>query len=554
MTDRSIPDAARAAPPRLILRRPVIGQTALNLIVAVYVLAMLNAGFWHRMGLVFGESPLQFALFSVVILALTVLTLEFFGPGRLQRPVAAVLILMAAGANYYEQTFGVLIDREMVRNVMETTVTESRHLITAAAIRAIMLTGVLPAALLFWPRVVRVGHWHQTWRWPLGVGLSLAIVAGGLFADFKTFSAVLRERQDLMASYQPGATIGAVVRYAKQQWKAEAAVLQPVAADAVPGPYLAAADKPVLLVLFAGETARAQNFGLNGYARQTTPGLAERAVINFPDVTACGTSTAVSLPCMFSPLSQADYSRDGFMSRENLLDVLVRAGFAVRWVDNNTGDQQIARRTGWERVDAALDPKACAVECTDAVFLPLIQTALDTITQDTVLVLHMIGNHGPAYSLRYDRDRATFLPDCQSAAFADCTEAEIVNAYDNALLETDHVLSRTIDLLSASDRALTAMLYLSDHGESLGEGGLYLHAAPRFMAPETQTKVPMVLWMDQRFQTALGLDEACLRDAAQRPASQDNLFHSVLGLLDVTTAARDPALDLGGACRTGTTG
>lgn len=536
------------------LPRPVIGHTALNLIVSAYILAMLNTGFWRHMGEIFGDTPLQYALFTLSIFALTMLTLEFFGPGRLQRPIAALLILVSASANHFEQSMGILIDREMVRNIFETTVTESRHLVTPGALRAIILTGVLPAALVFWPRVARVGRWHQLWRWPLGVTLCLAVLVGGLFSDFKTFSAVLRERKELLAAYQPGATIGAVARYGKQQWKSGRVELRPVATDARPGPLLAAAQKPVLLVLFAGETARAQNFGLNGYDRQTTPGLAERGVINFPDVASCGTSTAVSLPCMFSPLAQADYSRDGFLSQENLLDVLARAGFATRWIDNNTGDQQIAARTGWDRVDATLDPAACAVECTDEVFLPVIESTLAGITQNTVLVLHMIGNHGPAYYLRYPRERAQFTPDCQSVEFADCTLPEIVNAYDNGMLETDHVLSRSIDMLANSDKALTAMLYLSDHGESLGEGGLYLHAAPLFMAPETQTRVPMVLWLGEGFRDALGLDMDCLRARAQEPASQDNLFHSVLGLLDISTKARDPALDRVGTCRMAQTG
>ncbi len=549
MTDQTLSPALR-----LRLRRPVIGQTALTLIVAAYVLAVLNAGFWARTIAVFGDRPLQFALFSAAIFALTVLTLELFGPGRLQRPVAAVLILMAAAASHSERSFGVLIDRELVRSVLETTMAESRHLITAEAMLRIALTGLVPSALLFWPRVSRVGRWHQLWRWPLGVVLSFSVLVAGLFADFKTFSAVLRERQDLMASYQPGATIAALAKYGKQQWKAEAGTLRAVGTDARPGPHLAAAGKPVLLVLFAGETARAQNWGLNGHDRDTTPGLAARDVINFADVGSCGTSTAVSLPCMFSPLTQATYARDVFLGQENLLDVLDRAGFEVRWIDNNTGDQHIAARTGWEMVDAALAPAACAVECTDEAFLPVIERTLAGMTRNTVLVLHMIGNHGPAYHLRYPRDRAAFLPDCQSAEFARCSGEEIVNAYDNAILETDHVLSRTIDLLAASDRALTAMLYVSDHGESLGEGGLYLHAAPMFMAPETQTKVPMVLWLAPDFRKAMGLDAACLRDAATRPTSHDMLFSSVLGLLDVATGARDPALDLAAACREGVAG
>lgn len=531
------------------LPRPVLGHTTLNLIVASYIMAILNSGFWDRVTEIFHGSVMQTVLFGGAIWALTLLTLEFLGPWRLQRPMAAALILIAAGAQYFQQTYGVLIDREMVRNVFETTLTESRHLISLDAILQIGLTGALPAALVFWPRVRRLRPLHQIWRWPVSVVLSFALLVAALFSDYKAFSAVLRERHDLMTAYQPGATVTALVRFTREQWKSAAPDVRPLGTDARPGPALAAADKPVLLVIFAGETTRAQNFGLNGYARDTTPELRARGVINFADVTACGTSTAVSLPCMFSRLPQADYSRDGFLGEENLLDVLAHAGLAVEWHDNNTGDQKIATRTGWARVDATLAPEACTGECTDEVFLPLIENTLATITKDTVLVLHMIGSHGPAYHLRYPPERARFQPECPTAKFSDCTVEAIVNTYDNTILETDYVLSRTIDMLAASDRVLPGMIYLSDHGESLGEDGLFLHAAPGFMAPQVQTKVPFVLWLDQDFSRAMALDEGCLRTAATRPVSQDNLFHSVLGLLDVTTAAKDSALDLTEGCK-----
>jgi lipid A ethanolaminephosphotransferase len=534
---------------RARLARPLVSHLTLNLIVAAYIFAALNLGFWSRMVAAFHGNPLQIGIFGLAIFGLTLFTLELLGPGRLQRPVAALLILMAAGASYYERTFGVLIDREMIRNVFETTVTESRHLVTLSAVVRIGLTGVLPAALVFWPQVRRVTRWHHVWRWPVGVGLSLAVVVGGLFTDYKAFSAVLRERKEVMASYQPGATIAALVKFGKEQFAGGDPVARVIAPDAAPGPHLAAAEKPVLLILFAGETARAQNFGLNGYERDTTPGLAQRKVINFPDVSSCGTSTAVSLPCMFSPLAQADYSRTEFLSRENLLDVLARAGFDVQWLDNNTGDQRIADRIGWQRVDAALAPDACTVECTDEAFLPVIERTAATMTRNTVLVLHMIGNHGPAYYLRYPEARAVFTPDCRTAEFAECEVESIVNAYDNAMLEIDHVLSATIDMLAAADRVLPAMVYLSDHGESLGESGIFLHAAPMFMAPEVQTKVPMVMWMGEGFRDAMKFDEGCLRDVAGRPASHDNLFHTVLGLVDVATGARDAALDLTATCR-----
>jgi lipid A ethanolaminephosphotransferase len=535
--------------PRMMLWRPTLSHLWLNMVVAGYMLAVLNAGFWERLLGIFSGKPLQVAAFGLASFALTVLMLEFFGLSRLQKPVAALLIVIAAASSYFEQVFGVLIDREMIRNVMETTPTEAGHLVTLSAVLNIGLLGVLPAALVFWPHVRRVSGVHHLWRWPLGVATCFGLVAGGLMMDFKAFSAVLRERHDLMGSYQPGATVTAIFKFGKEQFASAMPEAQPIATDARRGAYLASADKPVLLVFFAGETARAQNFGLNGYARDTTPGLRDRGVINYPDVSSCGTSTAVSLPCMFSALPKAEYSREKFLSQFTLLDVIERVGFDAQWFENNAGEYDIAARTGVSRVDATLDPAACEIECTDEIFLPIIENTLATITSDTVLVLHMIGNHGPAYYLRYPPERAPFQPDCPTAEFAKCAVEQVVNSYDNAIYETDYVLSRSIDMLQASDRAYSAVIFLSDHGESLGENGLYLHAAPMFMAPEMQTKVPMVMWLSDSYSRVMGIDTACLMETAQRPASQDNVFHTVLGLLDIQTDTRQPALDLTEGCR-----
>lgn len=537
------------SPRRFSLPRPVLPHSLLNLIVASYIMVALNGGFWSRLADQFPAAPLKAGLFGLAVWALTFLLLELLGPGRAQKPVAAALIMVAASAHYYEQSFGILIDREVMRAIFETTLTESGHMVTPDMILTIGLTGVLPAALVFWPRVRRVGPWHQLWRWPLGVVLPALLCIAVLFSFYKDYSAMLRERHDLMGAYQPGAALSASVRYAREEWKSADPVAAPVGRDAAAGPLLAAAEKPVLLVLYVGETARAANFGLDGYARDTTPELRKRDVINFTDVTSCGTSTAVSVPCMFSPLAKADYSHTGFLSHENLLDVLDHAGVKTLWADNNTGDQRVAARTGWNRVDATLTPEACTRECTDEVFLPLIRKTAAEMTGNTVLVLHMIGSHGPAYHLRYPEGAATFTPDCQTSQFSDCTGEQIVNAYDNSIMETDRVLSASIDLLAGQERVIPALLYVSDHGESLGENGLYLHAAPDFMAPPEQTRVPMVLWLSAPFRAAMGLDAGCMAQVARQPASHDNYFHTVLGLMDIQTGARDAALDLTATCR-----
>lgn len=531
--------------------QPTLTPAGLNLIVATYMMVAFNAAFWGHLLRLFEGAPMNIACFGVAVWMLTFFTLSLVSLPLLHRPLAAGLILLAAAAAWYQDHLGAVIDKLMIQNVMNTTVAESRQLITVPYLRHMFLTGVIPAALLFWPRITYARVRGLLWRFPLTIAASFLLTFGFLFINLKANVSIIREHHELLGSYQPGATIGALVRYAKMELRAGNVEVKPLGQDAAKGPALLATKKPVLLVLFAGETARAQNFGLNGYSRNTTPELSQLDVFNFKDATSCGTSTAVSLPCMFSPFDRSDYSHERFMGSENLLDVLAHAGVDPVWVDNNTGDQNIARRTGARMVDVTLNPAACAGgECTDAALLTELSAQIGSITEDTVLVLHMIGSHGPAYYLRYPEGFAPFVPDCRTAEFDYCSQQEIVNAYDNSIAFTDHIIASAIKMLDQQDRVLPALFFLSDHGESLGEAGLYLHAAPMFMAPEVQTQVPFLMWLPQKFQETMHVNAACLTDRTSQPVSQDNLFHTVLGLMDISTEVYRPELDITANCRT----
>lgn len=309
---------------------------------------------------------------------------------------------------------------------------------------------------------------------------------------------------------------------------------------------------PVLTVLVIGETARAANFGLNGYARPTTPRLAaEAGVINFRQVRSCGTSTAVSLPCMFLDVGRAGFSDTLALRRENLLDVLQRAGFAVLWRDNNSGCKGICDRVRHDDLTNADVPGLCmGGECHDEVLLHGLQEKLDALAGDTVVILHMKGSHGPAYYLRYPEMFEYFTPVCKTNQLDRCEREAIVNAYDNTLRYTDHVLARTIELLRRNaDRFDASLLYVSDHGESLGERGLYLHGVPYALAPPEQTHVPMLMWLSQSAEQRFGIDAACLHRKQEEALSHDNLYHSTLGLLDVQTRVYRARDDVFSSCR-----
>lgn len=532
------------------LRRPEVQPWALNLLVAIYLLATCNLTFWGKLAGILADDPVSMAIVGLAAVSLTFLVVTLPAVRRLQRPVLAFLVILASVTSFYQDRLGVMIDRDMVQNALTTTMNEGRHLVTAGFALHFGLRAVPGLFLVFWPRLRRAPPLRAALGWA-GLALGAAAVTVGLLAsDLKNLSTTLRGRRDLVGSLQPLAPLTGTLRYIRMMTRAGTVTAQPFGRDAVKGALLAAESKPVLLVIVAGETARAQNWSLGGYERDTNPELARRDILYYSDVTSCASATATALPCMFSPLTRSEYSYEAGLGTENLLDVLSHAGFHVEWWDNNTGDKHVADRLDVHMMDARDDAAACAAgECTDAVFLPRLRALVESMTQDTVVVLHQIGSHGPSYWLRYPPGDEVFTPACHTEELGDCTNDEIVNAYDNTIRFTDRFLASVIDLLGASGRIVPAMIYVSDHGESLGEGGLYLHGAPWYMAPAEQVKVPMVLWLSPAFRATLGLDAGCLAARRAEPLSHDNLFSTVLGLLDIDTSVRDAALDLSEGCR-----
>jgi len=298
------------------------------------------------------------------------------------------------------------------------------------------------------------------------------------------------------------------------------------------------------VVLVVGETARAEEFSLNGYTRITNPQLSSRNVTTFTDVQACGTDTAESLPCMFFHLGKDHYSRNKAKQYENLLDVLQRAGVQILWRDNNSGSKGVGDRVKYEDMSNAKDEALCSGgECYDEILLKGLDKILDQNSGELLVVLHQKGSHGPSYYKRSPKDFEKFVPECTKDNVQDCDLQSIINAYDNTIVYTDYVLSRLIDLLKTQKYA-TAMLYVSDHGESLGENNIYLHGLPYAIAPKQQTQIPMIFWASSSFLREKALDSALLAKHRSDHFSHDNLFHSLLGLFNVETALYRPELDL----------
>lgn len=536
-------------------RRPAVHVETLVLLVAVFLMLAGNGPFWR--GALAGRSLAEPGTWGFAIAMFTSFSAFYVAFAAVissrytVKPLLTALLLVSAAAGYYMERYSVFFDRTMVANVLATNYAEASELLGWRPVVHVLGFGVLPSVLVWWPtlrrrRFARAVALRLAW-----VSAATGIGVASLLLVFADFASLMRNHGEVRYLLTPGNVVASLIGNALGRANRPDQPRIVVGADAKPGPAWQSRTRPALLVLVVGETARAQNFSLNGYARQTNPELTRRGVFNFSDTEACGTSTEVSLPCMFSPFGRRHYDEEKILTHESVLQVLARAGFRVLWRDNQSGCKGICKGLQVEQVDHGGPDALCAGgQCLDELLL----RGMDGIVRDTrgnlVVVMHQLGSHGPAYFKRYPPAFKRFVPACESQDLRLCKQEEIVNAYDNSLLYTDSVLGQVIDFLAQAQQTHdTAMLYLSDHGESLGERGLYLHGVPWAIAPDVQKKVPFVIWLSPAFQRDFGIDADCLRGRAQRPASHDNLFHSLLGVLDVQTSVYDASMDVFADCR-----
>ncbi|UVK84433.1 phosphoethanolamine--lipid A transferase [Pseudomonas sichuanensis] len=526
-----------------------------TLLASLYLLIGLNTFLWQHLQAIVppGMVGLWLGLaFAVLMLFAFNLILTLLAFKYVLKPVLILLFMSGAGVAYFMNQYGVLIDTGMFRNVAETNVAEVRDLLSIKFALYILLLGVLPS-LLVWKAKIAYRPWYREVLGKLVVaGACVAALGSVALVNYQGLSSLFRNHHELRLMLTPSNIVGASIGYVSEQLGTASRPFQPYGTDAHRDAAWQHHERKSLTVLVVGESARAENFGLLGYARDTTPNLAkQQGLLSFTDVHSCGTETAVSVPCMFSGMTRKDYDARVAKNREGLLDILQRAGLAVQWRDNQSGCKGTCDRVQFIDVSNLTDPALCANgECHDEILLQGLGELIDNLDKDTVLVLHQMGSHGPEYFKRYPTGSEPFTPVCRSNALNQCSQAEIVNGYDNTLAYTDKVLGSLIDTLrSKQDKVDTAMIYLSDHGESLGEYNLYLHGTPYVMAPEQQKHVPLLTWFSDSYQQDFGLDTDCLAKLRDAPLSQDNLFHSMLGLLQVRTDVYQQSLDMFASCR-----
>lgn len=539
------------------LRLPSIRPWQLALISATLLVLLYNQSFWRLFiaatgGVQLAHVPLYLGSFLALVFIfnafLCIVSFRF-----VLKPVLIVLFMLAASASYFIDRYGIAIDASMVQNVFETDVSEAKDLLSLNLFLTIGLLGVFPSVLVYrikveYPSIVRAVLTNT------GFLLMSAFVATALLMSFfKTLAPTVRENRQMRFLLTPTNVIQASKTFVRRKFEKPLTVT-PLGTDASKGNLWNDKKRRTVTIIVVGETARAMNFSLNGYERDTNPMLSKQeGLINFTQVQSCGTATAISLPCVFSGFTRADYSEGKARSQEGLLDVISYAGIDVLWRNNNSGCKGVCDRVYYEDLSRPKpgDPFCNTEECFDERLLQGLPGVIRNAKRDLVIVLHQKGSHGPAYRNRYPAEFQRFGPVCTTNEVGKCSRESIVAAYDNTIAYTDYFLSKTIDLLrkaGTEDNVDTAMLYFSDHGESLGEKNMYLHGAPYIMSPEEQRHVPMMLWLDDRYSDRFAIKRECLASRRTLNYSHDNVFHSVLGMMNIKTKVYKPELDLFNAC------
>lgn len=454
----------------------------------------------------------------------TMLFLLLISYGRTTRWILAFFLIASSQAAYYMDQYGVVIDTVMIDNIVQTNAQEAAGLLNLNLVVRTLVLGLLPAWLALRYKPVIQGFKIEL-KSRILILLMLIMTLLAVVAPFTAgYASFIREHKITRMFANPIYFTYSGILYAVQKFKStEVTALKQTATDTVE---IGKKLKNELIILVVGETARADRFSLNGYTKETNPELRKQGVVSLTDVSACGTSTGESVPCMFSVMKRKHFDRQDALHIENALDVLAKNGVQILWRDNNSDSKGVAVRMQYEDFKSPTLNPVCDEECRDIGMLSGLDKFITAKgSKDILIVLHQMGNHGPEYYRRYPKEFERFTPTCKSSDLKNCTQQEIDNAYDNAILYTDFFLSQVIDFLKKyDDQYETAMLYVSDHGESLGEHGIYLHAAPYIVAPKEQTHIPAIVWMGQHFDYKI--DQ--LNPYRDYPLSHDDLFCMLL--------------------------
>ena len=519
-------------------------QTKMIILVALFIMLTGNRALFGRILEVYPAQLINLPFLISLALFFSCLTTLFLLAvchGKLTRWFLAFFLVAASLAAYYMDKFGVIIDVVMLDNIAQTNPQEFAGLVTPTFVLRAIIFGFIPAwlALKYTPKPNNK-IWPELKLRLITMGAILLLLILLVVPFTAGYTSFIRENRVTRFYANPTYFTYSAFKYVQELLTPPPSkIVTQVAQDAV---NIGSSKHHELMIMVIGETARADRFSLNGYHKQTNPLLAKENIVSFSNVSSCGTSTSVSVPCMFSALGREQYHKEKALLTENALEVLFKNKVQILWRDNNSDSKGVATRLKYEDFKTPTLNPACDKECRDIGMLSGLDKYIAARkNHDILIVLHQMGNHGPEYYRRYPEAFAKFKPMCMTGELRDCSQEEVDNSYDNAILYTDYFLSEVIQFLKKYDgERETAMLYVSDHGESLGENGFYLHAAPYAIAPKQQTHVPAILWLGEHFDYKM--DQAM--PFKDYPLSHDDVFCTLLVAFEMKTKTCESKYDM----------
>lgn len=511
----------------------------LIIIVAIYLVASANIAFFEQVLNVYPFSQNIGFILSItgVLFGLMWLVLQLLCYRPMAKPVLIMLLLTAAVCGYFTSAYGTIFDTNMLINSMETDQAEAMGLFAPSMVIRVLLLGVLPAFMISKIRLKRLSWQRSILQKTATLIVSITLIAACIAPFGDQYASFFRQHKQVRSYANPITPIYSLIKlgenYVDELRRPDTLTLH--ATDAKRVAPTNSSTKPKLMVFVVGETARADHFGLNGYERNTTPLLSKQSdLYSFKNAISCGTSTAYSLPCMFSYADREDYDIDTAKYHENVLDTLSKQGVNVVWRDNNSSSKGVADRVMFEDYKTAETNPNCDVECRDIGMLDGFDALVKSgePPKDTLILLHQMGNHGPAYYQRYPKDFEEYNPVCMTNELSKCVAQSVINGYDNAIRYTDYFLSNVIDTLKPYEQDYeVVMVYISDHGESLGENNIYLHGLPYNFAPDAQKHVPALIWSP----SSNNIDADSLSRMVDQPVSHDFITPTLLSFFGIMT-------------------
>ncbi len=515
--------------------------TVLIILTSIFIVLFDNFSFFQHVLEVYPFNLANSAFIlslGVLLYALIVILLTLVSSRYILKPIIIISLILAAFIAYFMQSYNIVIDKTMIANILQTDINESGDLISFKLLIYVVFLGLLPSYIVYkTPLIYRSFKTELFSRIKLFI-IHLLLILVILFSFSKFYASFFREHRILRLYTNPVTAVYNLVSYSYGQFKDKNIPMKKIGLDARE---IKKDNKRKIVIMVVGEAARSDHFSLNGYKKKTNPLLEKEQIINFPQMYSCGTATAISVPCMFSMYNRVDYDSSKGHHTYSVLDVLSHAGIQILWRDNNSDSKGVALRVSHENYKSPKLNTVCDTECRDIGMLKGLKKVISKSNKDILIVLHQMGNHGPEYFKRYPKRFEKFTPVCKTNQLEECTKEEINNAYDNALLYTDYFLAHVIDFLKTYDKtAQTAMIYMADHGESLGENGIYLHGLPYFIAPEAQKHIGSIIWFGENFPT----DREKIKKLSKQKYSQDNLFSTLLGVFNVQTKVYKKKMDI----------